>query len=31
MMERHLALRRPGYAAYQHRTSRLVPWFPKLV
>ena len=31
MMERHLALRRPGYAEYQQRTSRLVPWFPKLV
>ncbi len=27
MMERHLLARRPGYAAYQRRTSRLIPWF----
>jgi steroid 5-alpha reductase family enzyme len=26
IMERHLQLR-PGYAAYQQRTSRLLPWF----
>jgi steroid 5-alpha reductase family enzyme len=29
MMERHLLARRPAYAEYQRRVSRLLPWFPK--
>jgi steroid 5-alpha reductase family enzyme len=29
LMERHLLARHPGYAAYQRRVSRFLPWFAR--
>jgi len=29
LMERHLLVGHPGYAAYQQRVSRFLPWFPR--